>query len=215
AARVDVLVANSTFVADSIRRSYGRSAVVVPPPVDVERCGPPRVDHDGYVLVVSRLDPYKRVDLAIRACQEAGLPLRVVGDGVDAARLAGLAGPGVELLGWVDEDRKIELLRGAMALVAPQVEDFGIAMVEALAAGTPVVAPAAGGAVDIVEDGVTGVLYDPDDTEGLSTALARVADLPVDAAVMREASARFAEARFADAMTELVERAVAAPVASA
>src|SRR5690606_33381764 len=109
ATRVDQLVANSTFVADSIRRNYGRPAVVVPPPVEVERLWPPRAGHDGYVLAVGRLDPYKRVDLAIEACRQVGLPLKVLGAGVDADRLAGLAGDGVELLGWVDDDEKLAL----------------------------------------------------------------------------------------------------------
>ena len=207
AARVDQFVAISSFIEASIERHYGRSSIIIPPPVDVERY-PIDAPRGDYLLTVAGLYPYKRVDHAIAASRELHLPLKVVGDGPDALRLRALAGPAVELLGWVDEDTKVALVSGARALVAPQVEDFGIAMVEALAAGTPVVAPARGGALDIVEDGRTGALYDPGDPDGLVGAIERAMELTADRSVLRAAALRFSEDAFADAMRGLVDRIV-------
>ena len=114
-----------------------------------------------YALAVSALVPYKRLDVAIRACEERGLELRIVGTGPEEARLRSLGGRTTRLLGRVDGDELRRLYRGARLFVQPGVEDFGIASVEALAAGTPVVALGRGGVCDIVDDGVHGVLYDP------------------------------------------------------
>ncbi len=162
--RVDHFLANSSFVAERITRYYGREAEVLPPPVDVESFGPddPAGTDDGdpgYGLVVTALAPYKRVELAITACERLGLELRIVGTGPEMRRLERLAGPRTRLLGRVDEDTLRRLYRQAEIFVQPGVEDFGIASVESLASGTPVVAVGRGGILDIVEDGEHGVLY--------------------------------------------------------
>ncbi|HEX2252195.1 MAG TPA: glycosyltransferase, partial [Thermoanaerobaculia bacterium] len=165
APRVDHFVANSRFVARRIRRYYGRQADVLPPPVETEFFTPGDADGGGagadYCLVVAALAPYKRVDVAAEACARLGLELRVVGDGPDGAALRRrfAAGGRVRFLGRVDAEALRRLYRGALALLQPGVEDFGIAPVEALACGTPVVALGRGGVTDIVEDGVHGVLY--------------------------------------------------------
>jgi glycosyltransferase involved in cell wall biosynthesis len=199
---VDQFVANSSFVAAGIAEHFGRVASVVAPPVEVER-----YRHDGeqqdHLVAVARLLPYKRVDRAVTACNELGLPLKVIGDGPDLARLRAMAGPTVEILGWVDEERKVELISTARALLAPQVEDFGIVMVEALAAGVPVVAPREGGALDIVDDGTTGVLYD-DGPTGLRRAIEDVGELVIDRSVLRRSAERFTEAVFARRLQEEV-----------
>jgi glycosyltransferase involved in cell wall biosynthesis len=168
AARVDLFIANSSFVASRIRVYYGRDAEVVHPPVAVDYFTPaaasaPATRHGGYALVVSALAPYKRVELAIGACARSGIELRIVGDGPERERLEGLArlaGPGARLLGRVGDEELRNLYRGARMLVQPGVEDFGIAAVESLACGTPVVAVGRGGVLDVVVDGRHGVLYD-------------------------------------------------------
>jgi glycosyltransferase involved in cell wall biosynthesis len=165
-ARVDRFLANSRFVAERIRRFYGREARVLPPPVDADFFSPAATEGESagteggpYVLAVAALARYKRLDLAIEACRRLGLELRVVGTGPEWSTLKRLAGSGVRFLGRVDRERLRSLYRGALCLVQPGIEDFGIAPVEALACGTPVVALGRGGVLDVVEDGVHGVLY--------------------------------------------------------
>ena len=171
AARVNQFVANSSFVARRIRSYYGRDADVLHPPVDVEYFtpGPTREarkeahkeahKEEDYCLMVSALAPYKRVDLAIAACDRLGIELRIIGEGPERERLEGLAGAKTRFLGNVEPRRLRELYRGARLFVQPGVEDFGIACAEALACGTPVVAVGKGGVLDIVDDGRHGFLY--------------------------------------------------------
>jgi glycosyltransferase involved in cell wall biosynthesis len=204
AQRVDALVTVSTFVAGLIERAWGRTAEVVPPPVDLAPYAQ-EVPTGGHVVALARLLPYKRVDVAIAVANELGLRLVVIGDGPDRARLERLAGPTVELVGHVDEATKVRLLGSARALLAPQVEDFGIATVEALAAGVPVAAPAAGGAVDIVRTGVTGALYDPHDPRGLTDAVRALLEHPPERSVLRAAAQRYSEPAFAQALQAQVE----------
>lgn len=173
--RVDAFWANSSFVARRIRRYYDRGADVLAPPVDIDAFrggegGEAEPETGDYALAVSALVPYKRIDLAIRACESRGLELRIVGTGPEEARLRALGGRHTRLLGRVGDDELQHLYRGARVFVQPGVEDFGIASVEALAAGTPVVALGRGGVCDIVDDGVHGVLYDPPDERPSSDA---------------------------------------------
>lgn len=175
APRVDLFVANSSFVAQRIRRYYGRTAEVIPPPVDTERFAPDGTEKPPeapYALAVSALVPYKRIDLASAACAEAGLPLVVVGTGPELERLRRTDGDGTRFAGWVESEELSRLYRGATCFVQPGVEDFGIAAVEALASGTPVVALGRGGILDIVEDGRHGVLYRPRDEDPRSQVAA-------------------------------------------
>lgn len=179
AARVHLFVANSRFVAQRIQTYYGRPAEVVHPPVDVGffTPGPKKVKkeakQENYCLMVSALAPYKKIEEAMAACEKLGIELRVVGEGPERKRLAAMAGSNVRFLGKVEGERLRDLYRGALLFLQPGVEDFGIASVEALACGTPVVAVARGGILDVVEDGRHGVLYP--DWEGPS-ALAGAID---------------------------------------
>lgn len=169
AAGVDRYVANSKYVAARIKRYYGRESEVINPPVQVEEFGAgPKQD---YFLVATRLEPYKRVDLAIQAANELAVPLKVMGNGTDRQRLERLAGPTVEFVGRVSDTERKRLFGSATAFLNPQEEDFGITTVEALASGTPVIAYGKGGAAEIIEDGVHGLLFATQDLEDLVGAI--------------------------------------------
>ncbi len=149
AAGVHHFVAISRFIADRIRRAYGRPADVIYPPVEVARFHVEETPGDFY-LVVSALTPYKRVDLAVEAARRLGRRLLVVGTGPEEARLRRLGGPTVEFLGWRDDGEVAGLLARCRALLFPTLEDFGITPLEAMASGRPVIALGAGGALETV-----------------------------------------------------------------
>ncbi len=155
AARVDYFVANSPTVAARIAKYYRREAVFIPPPVDTSHFYE-APQHEDYFLIVSRLVPYKRIDLAVKAFTMLGLPLRIVGEGRDERRLRRLAGKNIRFLGHLSDDEMRSQMARCRALVFPGEEDFGITPVEAQASGRPVIAYGAGGALATVVEGSTG-----------------------------------------------------------
>ena len=191
AQRVDHFIAISAEVQRRITQFYNRELVIIYPPVETARFAAAPHTPGGYYLSLGRLIPYKRVDLAVRACTALGLPLLVAGDGRDRARLERLAGPTVKFLGRVPEADLPALLAGCRAFIFPGLEDFGITPVQALAAGRPVVAFAGGGALDIVQDGVNGVLFHQPEVADLCAALERLDKLTVDPPALRASAARF------------------------
>jgi len=209
AGRVDHYVANSAYVADRIRRYYNRASTVVYPPVDTSfyRLDPSR-DTDPPFLIVSALVPYKRVDLAIEACQRIGARLDIVGRGPERDRLEAMSGPDVRFLGWKSDDEVRELYQRAAAVLLPGTEDFGMVPVEAQACGTPVVALGAGGALETVRPGVTGVLASESSVESFAAALDECRRTPFDRAAIRANAEQFSRGRFLEAFPAVVERAV-------
>ncbi len=199
ATQPDTFVANSRFVAQRILDAYGREAQVIHPPVDVERFA--AIERapapDAPYLVFGRVVPYKRVDVAVRACAKMGRPLIVAGEGRDLERVKAMAGPRTTFLGPVSDRRAAELLGSCRALLFPGEEDFGIVPVEAQAAGLPVVALDRGGARDSVVDGVTGVLYSGASPDGLCTGIERFESLRFDEDGLRRHAAGFGPGRFA------------------
>jgi len=207
AARVDSFVANSTAVQKRIAKFYRRDAVVVPPPVDTRRF----TVSDGrgdYYIAVSRFVPYKRMDLAVDAMTRLGKPLKVVGTGRQEAELRRRAGPTVEFLGWVPNERLPELVANARAFLMPGEEDFGIAPVEANACGRPVIAYAAGGALDTQVDGVTGILFTPQTVDGLCAAVERFEQMTFDHHAIADHARRFDTAEFKKRMADLIQRSL-------
>jgi glycosyltransferase involved in cell wall biosynthesis len=157
AQRVDGYVANSRVTQARVRAYFGRESSIVHPPVETARFTPG--SHDGYYLVLSELMPHKRIDLAVHAFNRLRLPLVIAGDGPDLRRLRRMAGPTITFAGRVSDEHVARLLEGCRALVVTAVEEFGIAAVEAQAAGRPVISVAAGGALETVIDGVTGTFW--------------------------------------------------------
>jgi glycosyltransferase involved in cell wall biosynthesis len=202
ARRVDHFIAISSEVQRRIARYYGRESTMIYPPVDLARFSAQDSLTDGgsYYLSLGRLIPYKRVDLAVRACSALGLPLVVGGDGRDRARLERIAGPTVRFLGRVPDADLPALMAGCRAFIFPGLEDFGITPVQALAAGRPVVAFAGGGALDIVQDGINGVLFREPEAASLAAALLRFERLRFDPAALRTSAQRFDRGRFVEEM---------------
>lgn len=205
AARVDAFAANSANVARRIARFYGRSSVVIPPPITVADFDATRPRNNRY-LVVGELVAYKEPEKAVAACIALGRPLTVIGGGALLDRLRSMAkGHNVEVLGRQDTAVVREHLSRCRALLFPGEEDFGLVPVEAMASGAPVIASARGGALETVVDGVTGVLYPGDTVEALTDAIRRFEAGPAmepaaladraaqfDIAVFRQAFAAFA-----------------------
>lgn len=203
---VTALAGISSSVVDRIGHAYGRDAQCIFPPVDLPPflASPRRPPHD-YFLAFGRLIPYKRFDLAIQACTEAGYPLVVAGSGPDEARLRALAGPTVRFAGRVDDRTYLDLLAGAIALLFPGEEDFGIIPVEAQAAGCPVVALGRGGSLDTVRDGETGVFFHESTSGSLREAIEAALAQRWDESVLRRWAEQFSEDRFIREFRSFVE----------
>ena len=206
AQRVDRYLTNSRTTQGRIRAYFGRDSKVVYPPVDTSRFTPGTPG--DYHLILSELMSHKRIDVAVEAFSRMGRPLVVAGDGPDARRLRRLAGPTVRFAGRVSDAEAGSLLAGCRALVVTAVEEFGIAAVEAQAAGRPVISVRAGGALETVKEGVTGALWEGGPTE-LADAVRAFDDEAVDPQACLENAARFDIAVFKSTLPREVERAVA------
>lgn len=205
--RPDEFVASSENVRRRIRKHYRREAKVIYPPVDVSRFTVTR-DKEDYFLLISALVPYKRVELAVSAFNELGLPLKIVGEGPEKRMLARLARSNIEFLGEQSEERLVKLYEEARALVFPGIEDFGLAPVEAQAAGTPVVAFRAGGALETVIDRVTGVFFREQTARSLEEAIGKLEKVEFDPKEIRKNAERFAVSRFRREFSDFVKRTV-------
>ena len=203
---VDVMIANSTVVADRIRRYYGKEAEVIFPPIDCDRFTPTAIQGDFY-LIVSRLVPYKRVDLAIEACRRLGRKLIVIGGGPDEARLRRLAGDIVTFLGRAPDDVVTQRMAECRAVLFPGEEDFGLIPLEANASGRPCIAFEGGGALDTVLDGKTGVLFSEPTAESLAAAMLRSESIDWDVPTMLRHARKFDRTVFAAKMGRILDRA--------
>ena len=203
---VDVFVANSTEVQKRIREYYGKSSVVIHPPVDAERftkLSKPLAKRSGYVAL-GRQVPYKRIDLAVAACTSLKLPLTVIGSGSEHDRLVAMAGPTVEFVTDATDEAVAAYLASARGFIFPTEEDFGIVQVEALAAGTPVIAYASGGSEDIVKDGEGGITFDAQDSISLQSALMRAEKSSFDPAKLQRIAKRFHRSLFVTKIRKIV-----------
>ena len=202
--RVDSYIAIGELSRERIKRYYGRDAAIIHPPVETGRFTP--AAPGDALLVVSELVRHKRVDVALEAARRARLPIRVVGAGPDGEALAA-AHPEAEFLGRATDEELAELYAGARAVIVPSVEEFGIVAVEAQAAGRPVIAAAAGGALETVLDGQTGRLVAPGDVEAFAQAMRTLDGLEFDVQRAVRNADRFSVAAFQRRLAAHVERA--------
>ena len=210
AQRVDAYLANSETSRRRIKAYFGRDSRVVHPPVDTARFNPsaaPGVARADHYMVLSELMPHKRIDVAIEAFNRLRLPLVVAGDGPDMRRLRSLAGPTISFVGRVPDTEVARLLRATRALVVTAVEEFGIAAVEAQAAGRPVLSVGVGGALETVVDGVTGRLWQGGPAELAETVLTFDVD-SIDPAECVRSAARFDRAVVHERLPQEIDRAL-------
>ncbi|MEO8607415.1 MAG: glycosyltransferase [Chloroflexota bacterium] len=206
AQRVNHFIAISTEIQERIKTYYGRESVVIYPPVDTTRFQPSNIVED-YFLIVSRLIPYKRIDLAVQAATRLGLPLKIGGKGRDLERLKAMAGPTVEFLGYVPDEQLPDLMARCKAFLFPGLEDFGITPVQAQAAGRPVIAFGGGGALDTVIPGKTGELFYEMTVESLAKAMQDFDVTVYDAKTIRAHAEQFDTGVFNRQISDFVDGA--------
>jgi len=199
--RVDDWVAISETVARRIEKYYGQPSTVIHPPSEVHDLIE-NAERGNYYVTLSVLTPYKRIDLAIAAAQQLGRRLIIIGDGADRRRLEGLAGDRVEFVGRVSDEQKWQLLAGAQGLLFPQEEDYGIAPIEAMSVGTPVLAYGRGGASETVIAGTTGLLFDEQTPEALATAMKHFETLEFDRDTLHRYAKQYDTEHFVDQLSK-------------
>ena len=206
AMRVDHFIANSPVVAERIAKYYRRDAIVIPPPVEASRFPfDPSTQPEDYYLIVSRFLPYKRIDLAISACNALQLPLVIIGSGRYEKELRKMAGPTIRFPGRLSDTEVLDYYAHCRALLLPGEEDFGITPLEAQASGRPVIAYRAGGALTSVIDGMTGAFFDEQTVESLTTVLAAFDERQYDPETMRNHALEFDKPRFHRRILQFVE----------
>jgi glycosyltransferase involved in cell wall biosynthesis len=202
---VDYFIANSTTVAARIQKYYGRKSFVLNPPVEMQRFRNLNINgpRKGF-LALGRQVPYKRIDLAIQACNDLKLPLTIYGNGSEHERLVQLAGPTVQFVTDGTDQQVAEALTKAEGYFFPQEEDFGIVQIEAMAAGTPVIAYAVGGSQDAVIDGKTGLFFAQQTVESLKDALRRFTSVNFDHKAIQQHAETFSEEHFIETLQKYV-----------
>ncbi len=212
AARVDLFIANSRTTQERIKRIYGRESIVIHPPVSEKflmgNIDTLRPQDRHYFLALGRLVPYKRFDLLIEVANHLRLPLKIAGTGSDFKRLKKLAGPTVELLGHVPEKDIAQLYASARAFLFPQIEDAGVAALEAQACGTPVIALGKGGALDTVIEGETGIFFPEQSADAITSALEDFEKTHWKPEAIRKHAAQFQEQIFRQKMGDVVRKAL-------
>lgn len=171
AQRPDTYIAISEEVARRVKKYYKKTAPVIYPPLMLTKSRPAKVQKNDYFLVVSRLVPYKRIDIAIEACNTLKLPLKIVGTGSEEANLRGIAGPTIEFVGSLTDQELIDYYNGCSALLFPGLEDLGLTVLEAQSYGKPVIAYKAGGALETIQEGKTGEFFTPQTSGALTRKL--------------------------------------------
>ncbi|OGM31275.1 hypothetical protein A2803_03725 [Candidatus Woesebacteria bacterium RIFCSPHIGHO2_01_FULL_44_21] len=204
AKRPDAMIAISTEVQSRIRKYYKRDSQIIFPPVNIKK-NPHYMLHSTYYLLVSRLVPYKKVDLAVKAFNKNGLPLVIVGTGFQEQKLKEMAKSDIRFVGYITDDELNAYYKGCKALIFPQEEDFGLVAVEAISHGKPVVAFKAGGALDIIKEGVNGLFFEAQSVGSLNKAIKRLFTKKWSSAIIISTSSQFSKERFKKEFLKVIQ----------
>lgn len=211
AQKVDYFIANSTSIQNDIKRFYNRESTIIFPPINCEQFiqlsprGKKRIPEKPRCIWWGRVVPAKRLDIAVEACNQLQLPFTIVGRGPELENLRKIAGPTITLTGYLPDEERDALVKKADLFLFPSFEDFGVAPVEALAAGLPVVAYRAGGALDYVQEGENGVFFDDQTAQSIVSEITRAIGMTFDSAP--DSVARFDVSHFRSSVQEFVDKA--------
>lgn len=211
ASRVDVWATQSQITRSRINKYYRQDATVIYPPVDIPSNMIMSQPNKKYYLIVSRLEPYKKIDLAINAFNKINKPLVIIGEGSDRSRLEHLANQNIKFIGWQSDEKVIEYMRSSYAFIFPGEEDFGLTPVESMACGKPVIAYRKGGVTETVIENKTGVFFDHQNEKSLidSIKYLELNYAKFEPKVCRQIAEKFSKERFAKEITDFVERSFA------
>lgn len=209
AQRPDYMIANSTHIQAEIKKYYGRDSQVIFPPVDTARFKPKGNTRRFSFVITGRQTPYKRFDLAVAACSSIKAPLKVIGKGPDYDKLTAMAGPSVRFLGYVSDEELARQVQNSEAYIFPCLDDFGVSAVEALAAGTPVIAYKGGGALDYIKEGETGAFFTEQTVESLVEALQKFDPARYNHKKIAKKADKFAAKHFTAKMERVLVKYVA------
>ncbi len=206
AQRVDKYIANSSYIGQQIQKYYERDSDVIYPPVHTEKFTPVSKPTEDYYFSVGRLIPYKKFDLLVATFNKLKMPLKIAGTGPELEKLKAMSGPTVEVLGYVDDQKLIDLYANCKGFLFPQIEDAGIVPLEAMACGRPVIALNRGGSLDTMIDGKTGVLFKEQTVEGLSKAIKSFEKKKFDPKFIRKHAEKFDVEHFKKKILDYVEK---------
>ncbi len=208
--RVDRLIANSNFVAKRIKKYYKKDSLTIYPPVNFDNFYiSKKNDAPPYFLMVARLIAYKRIDIAIKAFNELGLKLKIIGRGPEIKRLKKIAGPNIEFLGRISDQELSRYYSECQAFIFPQEEDFGIVAIEAMASGRPVIAYRGGDIPEHLEDGKTGILFEKQDVKDIVLAIKKFQNMKFDSDYIRESARKFDKSIFKAKIKEYIDKELA------
>ncbi|EKD46459.1 MAG: glycosyl transferase, group 1 [uncultured bacterium] len=207
--RIDTCIANSNFVAQRIKKYYHKDSVVIHPPVDTKKFSlPGKIEEGKYFLMVGRLIAYKQHAIAIKAFNQLGLPLKIIGRGPELKRLKKIAGPTIEFLGRVEDEFLSDHYAQCKAVIFPQEEDFGIVAIEALSCGKPLIAYRGGDIPEHMEEGKMGIFFDQQNPESIMEAVKKFQTLSFDSKYIRSKVEKFDREIFKQKIKAFIEKAV-------
>lgn len=204
AQQVDQFIANSTHIQKDIKKFYGRDSVVIHPPVDTKKFGEYASTKRSGLVTVGRQTPYKHTELLVQACTQLNLPLLCIGNGPEHQKLSLMAGPSVRFATDYSDTQVAQAVGSAEAFLFAAEEDFGVAPVEALAAGTPVLAYKAGGALDYIQDGKNGLFFERQTTASVQEAIHRFQTAKYSSVSIIKSSVKFSQNSFAEKISSLI-----------